>query len=217
MRLRFFLLMAIAILCGSNLRASTITGTVKGPDSAAFPGAFVEAQNLKTKITVAVLSDTQGHYRIENLTAGQFRSLHPCSRIQRRSPHGSEPHCRSERFVRFQFANGDGPLERHFGVPGESAFSRRARERPALQELRYLPRVSDAHGFCHAGRGWLERPSPVHAHSDGLRSRAIHGSGRIGPGRLFDDVCSAPIRCCRNLRRICRDIRIRSGRSAATR
>ena len=73
MQLRFFLLMAIAILCGSNLRASTITGTVKGPDSAAFPGAFVEAQNLKTKITVAVLSDTQGHYRIENLTAGQFR------------------------------------------------------------------------------------------------------------------------------------------------
>jgi len=74
LRLRFFFpLVAITILWGLNLRASTITGIVKGPDNAAFSGAFVEAQNLKTKITVAVLSDTQGHYRIENLTAGQYR------------------------------------------------------------------------------------------------------------------------------------------------
>jgi virginiamycin B lyase len=38
-----------------------------------FQGAFVEAQNVKTKITVAVLSDTQGHYHIDNLPAGQYR------------------------------------------------------------------------------------------------------------------------------------------------
>jgi len=46
---------------------------VKGPDSAAFQGAFVEAQNMKTKVTVAVLSDTQGRYRIEDLPPGQYR------------------------------------------------------------------------------------------------------------------------------------------------
>ncbi len=63
----------LALLTATAVRASTITGTVKGPDGSAFPGAFVEAQNMKTKITVAVLSDTGGHYRIEGLAPGQYR------------------------------------------------------------------------------------------------------------------------------------------------
>jgi len=74
MRPRNFLsLLGILILSGSVSRASTISGTVKGPDSAVFQGAFVEAQNMKTRITVAVLSDAQGRYQIENLPAGQYR------------------------------------------------------------------------------------------------------------------------------------------------
>jgi hypothetical protein len=32
-------------------------GTVTGPDGAAFRGAFVQARNATTKITVSVLSD----------------------------------------------------------------------------------------------------------------------------------------------------------------
>ncbi|MGD0965740.1 MAG: carboxypeptidase regulatory-like domain-containing protein [Candidatus Acidiferrales bacterium] len=71
MRLRY--LVALVILCSSPVRASTITGSVKGPDHRVFPGAFVEAQNTKTRITVAVLSDTQGRYRIGNLPAGPYR------------------------------------------------------------------------------------------------------------------------------------------------
>jgi len=54
---------------------ATITGTVKGPDGAPFQGAFVEAQNTKTRMTVAVLSDTQGHYRIEKLPDGEYGLL----------------------------------------------------------------------------------------------------------------------------------------------
>ena len=53
--------------------AATITGTVAGPDGKAFRGAFVQARNLKTKITVSVLSDNAGKYRIENLPAGDYR------------------------------------------------------------------------------------------------------------------------------------------------
>ena len=53
-------------------RAGTISGTVNGPDGAPFKGAFVEAQNVKTKITFIVLSDPQGRYQIENLLAGQY-------------------------------------------------------------------------------------------------------------------------------------------------
>ncbi len=36
-------------------------------------GAFVGAQNSQTHITVTVLSDTQGRYRIEQLPAGEYR------------------------------------------------------------------------------------------------------------------------------------------------
>jgi virginiamycin B lyase len=53
--------------------AATISGTVAGPDGAAFRGAFVQARNAKSKIVVSVLSDRDGKYRIENLPAGEYR------------------------------------------------------------------------------------------------------------------------------------------------
>jgi len=53
--------------------AATVTGTVKGPDGAPFEGAFVVAVNSKTKISVTVLSDKQGRYRVENLPAGDYQ------------------------------------------------------------------------------------------------------------------------------------------------
>jgi virginiamycin B lyase len=53
--------------------AATIAGTVTGADGAPFQGAFVEAQNAKTKITVIVLSDSQGHYKVPDLAAGDYR------------------------------------------------------------------------------------------------------------------------------------------------
>src|SRR5258707_6874762 len=49
-----------------------VTGTVKGPDGALFQGAFVQARNTKTKITVSVLSRKDGQYRIPNLPAGDY-------------------------------------------------------------------------------------------------------------------------------------------------
>ena len=64
------LLLAFAVLPS---RASEISGVVKGPDGAAFKGAFVHAQNAKTKITVDVLSDRNGAYRIPNLEAGEYQ------------------------------------------------------------------------------------------------------------------------------------------------
>jgi virginiamycin B lyase len=58
---------------GTFSHAATIAGIVKSPDGAAFQGAFVEAQNTKTRITVIVLSDREGHYRISDLPAGDYR------------------------------------------------------------------------------------------------------------------------------------------------
>jgi len=65
--------LACAILAGASIcAAGTISGTVKGPDGAAFEGAFVGAQNSKTRITVSALSDKQGHYQIQNLPDGDY-------------------------------------------------------------------------------------------------------------------------------------------------
>jgi virginiamycin B lyase len=51
---------------------AAVTGTVKGPDGTPFKGAFVEAQNKKTRITVNVLSDKDGRYHVDNLPAGDY-------------------------------------------------------------------------------------------------------------------------------------------------
>ena len=64
------LVLACAI---SGADAATVTGTVTGPDGAPFRGAFVQARNAKTKITVSVLSDNQGHYKVPDLSAGDYR------------------------------------------------------------------------------------------------------------------------------------------------
>src|ERR1700675_3325567 len=61
------------VLLGSVCQGATITGTVKGVDGAPFQGAFVEAQNTKNKITMIVLSDSQGRYRIEKLPGGEYQ------------------------------------------------------------------------------------------------------------------------------------------------
>jgi virginiamycin B lyase len=75
MRLQSKLLALIGLVAflSSAGYGATITGTVKGADGTPFQGAFVEAQNAKTKITVIVLSDRQGHYRIPDLAAGDYR------------------------------------------------------------------------------------------------------------------------------------------------
>src|ERR1700676_4830556 len=60
------------IFLAAFAHGATITGTVKGPDGAPFKGAFVQAQNTKTKITVNVLSHRDGAYRVEDLPAGEY-------------------------------------------------------------------------------------------------------------------------------------------------
>jgi Carboxypeptidase regulatory-like domain len=52
--------------------AGTVSGTVKGPDGAPFRAAFVRVQNLKTKMTMMVLSDNLGRYWTDNLDAGTY-------------------------------------------------------------------------------------------------------------------------------------------------
>src|SRR5260370_32302981 len=70
---RVLALLSSVVFLGSACYGATISGTVKGVDGAPFQGAFVEAQNAKSKIAVIVLSDSQGRYRIPELAAGHYR------------------------------------------------------------------------------------------------------------------------------------------------
>ena len=75
---KFLSLITLIILISLAVSAAygaTITGTVKGAEGVPFQGAFVEAQNTKTRITAIVLSDSHGQYRIEKLPAGDYRLL----------------------------------------------------------------------------------------------------------------------------------------------
>ncbi len=64
---------ALAMAVTSGAFAATVSGSVTGPDGKPFMGAFVVAENIKNKMTVSVLSDEQGHYRIDALPAANYR------------------------------------------------------------------------------------------------------------------------------------------------
>src|SRR3979490_1378611 len=69
----FLFTVSFVPLSAARADAATIAGTVTGPDGAPFRGAFVQARNAATKITVSVLSDTAGHYQVPDLPAGDYR------------------------------------------------------------------------------------------------------------------------------------------------
>src|SRR5258705_8171794 len=64
--------LGLVVIASSCADAATITGTVSGPDGAPFRGAFVQARHAALKMTVSVLSDSQGRYVVENLPAGDY-------------------------------------------------------------------------------------------------------------------------------------------------
>jgi hypothetical protein len=65
--------LALTTTLASSAFAATITGTVKGPDGKPLMGAFVVAENAKTKMTVSVLSNEDGHYYIGALPAATYK------------------------------------------------------------------------------------------------------------------------------------------------
>src|SRR5271169_4042899 len=65
----------VVLLVATISYGSTISGSVKGPEGTPFRGAFIQAQNTKSKITVSVLSDKDGHFQVEGLAAGDYNVL----------------------------------------------------------------------------------------------------------------------------------------------
>src|SRR5215469_13412823 len=72
---RFWNALGLVLLCCGFAYGAidgTLSGVVKDPAGGPFRGAFVHAQNLQSKITVNVMSDNQGRYRIQNLPPGDY-------------------------------------------------------------------------------------------------------------------------------------------------
>src|ERR1041385_7008749 len=61
-----------AVWSAYGLDDSTISGTVKNSEGAPFRGAFIRARNVKTAMTINVLADGQGRYRVQNLPSGDY-------------------------------------------------------------------------------------------------------------------------------------------------
>ena len=63
------------VLCLAPLAhgaGGALSGNVKDPSGAPFKGAFVNARNAQTTLTMHVLSDRQGNYRMEGLPFGEY-------------------------------------------------------------------------------------------------------------------------------------------------
>ena len=146
------------MLAASYGEAATITGTVTGPDGAPVRAAFVQARNAKTKITVSVLSNNQGRYRVENLAAGDYRLEVIASGFKADPKNGVT-------LAVDQNATYDFPLQQGMVRWNELSF---------YQGLRLLP---DAKGkdlffrYCFACHGFESRMATVTRNEDGWRAR----------------------------------------------
>src|ERR1700692_2490119 len=73
---RFWKALGLVIFCAAfayGAADATISGVVKDSAGAPFRGAFGHAQDMQSKITVNVLSDNQGRYRMQNLPPGEYQ------------------------------------------------------------------------------------------------------------------------------------------------
>ena len=158
---------SFAALSAAGADAATITGTVTGPDGAPFRGAFVQARNATTKITVSVLSDTQGHYQVPDLTAGDYR-------LAIRAPgYKSDPKT-GIKLTADQNASYDFGLQ-----PGLVRWS----DISYVQGAKLLPDVRGKELFfthCTACHGFESRMAAVKRDADGWRDRVAYMRDAMG-------------------------------------
>jgi virginiamycin B lyase len=154
-------MISLIALAVSTADAATITGTVKGPDGQPFRGAFVQARNAKTKITVNVLSDNQGRYRVENLAAGDYR-------VQIRAPGYQADTVNSMALTPDQNAAQDFALKASYV---------RWTDISMYQGIQLLPEARGKNLFfihCMACHGFETRMAAVKRNEDGWRDRVAY-------------------------------------------
>jgi hypothetical protein len=190
-----------------------------GPDGTPFQGAFVEAQNIKTRMTMAVLSDTRGHYQIEKLPAGQYQLL--IRAVGYRTDPRTGVSLTADQHVSFDFALRKGVVRWN-----EISFYQAIQLWPAGKGKQLI--VANC-SICHE---FQTRMASVTRDADGWRDRVeyMRTVMHYNLPRLTDQEtrtlrtwrptlrdCSGLSRYCLNLRRTCRNTKTLCGHSAVTR
>ena len=125
---------------------ATISGVVKDPAGAPFRGAFVHAQNVQSKITVNVLSDNQGRYRIQNLPPGEYQIRVTAAGYKADPRTGVKLAAGDSSSLDFALQQGAVRWSRSFLVSGQNADACRKRQRNPDRKLFCLPRIPNPHG-----------------------------------------------------------------------
>ena len=173
---------AVLLLCSSIAYSATITGTVTGPDGNAFRAAFVVVQNAKRDVTVYVLSDAQGRYRIENLPAGQYRLFIRAVGYKANPKIGL-------RLTASQHASADFSIQKSVvswseisGYQGKQLFPHGKMLDFVIERCTDLPFLRAPLGSTESRCGGLEGPHRLHEVA--RRRRALQCSTRGGPRLL---------------------------------
>ena len=169
----FLLFLALTAACSLSSRAATVSGTVKGPGGDPYMGAFVQAKNQLNNMLYSVLSDKQGHYRIERLPAGSYQ-------IQIRAVgYKAEPQSgvkfASDQNVSFDFALQPGTVRWSdiSLISRTEALAGRQRQRRTDVELHGLPRLPERHVINTSHRSRMARSDQLHAQGHVVAIAAI--------------------------------------------
>ena len=188
---RALALIALVLSLASITYGATISGTVKGPDGKPFKGAFVEAQDMDSRIATNVLSDKDGRYRIENLPEGQYQLL------VRAVGYRFEPRTGIQ-LAAGQNATYEIALEKgtvHWTdlsiYQGEQLLPAGTRQGQADHRLLPLPRISEPHGRPSTRRNRLARSRQLHAHQLWLPAERCQREGRRRRHRVSHEIFRA--------------------------
>jgi virginiamycin B lyase len=178
-------LLSLFLFAASSDYGATVTGSVKGPDGASFRGAFVQAQNSNTRVLVSVLTDKDGHYRIENLPAGKYQ-LQIKATGYRTDPR-MDVNLAADQDASYEFALQKGMVRWSdlSQYQGEKLFPE-AKGRDLLVER------------CFACHGFQSRMAPVRRDEEGWRDRVNYMTESMhfflgGLGAPFNDQNSADV------------------------
>ena len=164
--------LTLALIPNSLAHAATVAGTVKAPDGAPFRGAFVQAQNANTKITVSVLSDKDGRYKIENLPDGQYQ-LELRAVGFRASPRGGV-NLKADQNSPQEFA-----LQKEMVHWNDLSQYQGSVLFPAAQGSQVLKGKDILVGRCFACHGFQTRMASVKRDEDGWRDRVNYMRGAM--------------------------------------